>query len=127
MIVLIAIAFAGAVGLGIVTLSSSVQQRATSRRALQALDGYQISETVREQEMLANIGSRLLAPLGEAATKLVRRFTPVGYMEGLARKTVLAGSPAGYEVDRLLVIKVLGAASGIVWIPLVYKGLAFHG
>jgi tight adherence protein C len=57
----------------------------------------------------------------------VHKYTPVGYAENLARKTVLAGSPAGFEVDRLLVIKVFGIASGIVWVPLVYALLGMSG
>jgi tight adherence protein C len=69
----------------------------------------------------------VLAPVGDAAIKLVRRYTPTGYVEQLAKKTVLAGNPAGYEVDRLLVLKVLGGASGIVWVPLIYGYLHLHG
>jgi tight adherence protein C len=127
MIILIAIAFAASIGLGVVAASTVVQQRAVSRRSLQALDGYQFQATVREQETIEDLGSRVLAPVGRAAAKLVRRYTPVGYIENLAHKTVLAGSPAGYEIDRLLVLKVLGAASGLLWVPLILKLLALHG
>ena len=37
----------------------------------------------------------------------------------IRHKLVLAGNPPGFEVDRLLIFKVLGIASGIMWIPLV--------
>jgi tight adherence protein C len=127
MIVLIAIAFAAAVGLAVLTISSAAAERAVSRRSLSALDGYHLQATVREQEMVAGVGARVLAPVGAAVTKLVRRYTPLGYAENLARKTVLAGSPAGYEVDRLLVLKLFGAASGIVWVPLIFMVLHLHG
>ena len=60
-------------------------------------------------------------------TDLGRRFTPVGYVGQLARKTVLAGNPPGFEVDRLLVLKVLGLASGLAWVPLDYILLGMHG
>src|SRR4051812_16776403 len=116
MIVLIAVAFAAAVGVAVFAVSSAGAGRAVSRRSLSALDGYEIQATVREQEMVAGVGSRVIAPVGAAATKFVRKYTPVGYAEALARKTVLAGSPAGYEVDRLLILKVLGLASGILWV-----------
>jgi tight adherence protein C len=127
MIVLIAVAFALAIGLAVVTVSSTLQNRAVSRRSLQAIDGYQIQSSVREQEMVDDIGSRVLAPLGQAAGAFVRKYTPVGYVETLARKTVLAGAPAGYEIDRLLVLKVLGAASGLLWVPLVFMVLELSG
>jgi tight adherence protein C len=128
--VLIALALAAAIALAVVTVSSSVQQKALARQSLQALDDYRLAATkatVREQEMWRSLGDRVVAPVGAATLRLARKYTPVGYVEALARKTVLAGSPAGYEVDRLLILKVLGAASGIVWIPLVYMLLAFHG
>jgi tight adherence protein C len=128
MVVLIALAFAAAIGLAVYTVSSSVQQRAVMRRSISALDTYQLQgASVREQEMIGNIGARVIAPVGAAALKLVHKYTPVGYAENLARKTTLAGSPAGFEVDRLLVIKTLGAASGAVWIPLIFFGLHAHG
>ncbi|MDQ1521037.1 MAG: tight adherence protein [Actinomycetota bacterium] len=127
MILLIAAAFAAAIGLAVATLSSTMQQRALMRRSLQAIDQYQVTGRVRDQEMLDSVGHRVLAPVGQATVKLVRRYTPLGYVEQLAHKTVLAGSPAGFEVDRLLVLKVLGTASGLVWFPLIYKLLAWHG
>jgi tight adherence protein C len=127
MVFLIAIAFAAAVGLAVFAVSSAAAERNVSRRSLSALDGYQLQATVREQEMVAGVGARVIAPVGVAATKLVRKYTPVGYAENLARKTVLAGSPAGYEVDRLLILKVMGLASGLVWVPLIYMMLHLHG
>jgi tight adherence protein C len=127
MVLLIAVAFAAAIALAVVAISSAAAERAVSRRSLSAIDGYQLQSTVREQEMVAGVGARVIAPIGAAATQLVRRYTPVGYAENLARKTVLAGSPAGFEVDRLLVLKVLGLASGIAWVPLVFMVLHLHG
>ena len=81
------------------------------------MDDYEIAD-VREQEMLESIGARVLAPVSRGLLDLARRITPVGYTENVKRKIVLAGSPPGYEVDRFLILKVLGFASGIVWIAL---------
>ena len=39
---------------------------------------------------------------------------------------MLAGNPPGYEVDRFLIWKVLGAASGVVWVPLAIMFLSGH-
>jgi tight adherence protein C len=128
MVVFIALAFAAAIGLAVYTVSSSLQERAIMRRSIQALEGYELQgASVREQEMLGNIGARVIAPVGAAVSKLIHRYTPVGYEQNLARKTTLAGSPAGFEVDRLLVLKLLGTASGVVWVPLVYFVLHAHG
>jgi tight adherence protein C len=128
MVILIALGFAVAIALAVLTVSSSMQQRSMMRRSIGALEGYELQgASVREQEMLGGFGSRVLAPVGAGFLKLIRKYTPVGYAENLARRTNLAGSPAGFEVDRLLVVKVIGLASGLLWIPLVYKGLAASG
>lgn len=117
---LIVLCAAGAVAMGMVTAMAAGRERAEVRRSLRALDGYQVSG-VRDREMLAPFGERVLAPATDAFTQLVRRFTPDGYRERLGRKVMLAGSPVGYEVDRLIIEKALAAIFGVLWIPVVYK------
>jgi len=125
-LLLVSLFFAAAMVLAVVTVSTTVQERASVRRSLRSIEGYRI-QGVRDQEMLQSLGERVVAPLLGGMTRIARRFTPVGYAESLRRKVVLAGSPAGYEVDRLLILKVFGAASGILWIPLVYLLLDIEG
>lgn len=115
-----------AVALGVLVTGVSVRERAEMRRSLRALEGYQITG-VRDQEMLAGFGARVVEPLGNSIRDLVRRVTPDGYMETVKRKVVLAGNPPGFEVDRLLVLKVVGTAAPVVWIPLVFIGLEMTG
>jgi tight adherence protein C len=103
---------------GVMAVSMTVQERSDVRRSLRAIEGYRI-QRVRDQELLQSIGDRIIAPLVGSVTVVARRFTPAGYIEGLKRKVVIAGNPPGFEVDRLLVMKVFGAASGILWVPLV--------
>ena len=88
------------------------------RESLRRLEGYQIQD-VRDQEMLAPISERVFTPLLEGLTGVARRFTPAGFGEGIANKLVLAGSPANLNVDKVLVMKLLGIVSVIVWAPLV--------
>lgn len=128
MIVLVAVAFAAAVVLGAVVAGSSMRERAEVRRSLRSLDGYAVeTKGLREAEMVETLAERALAPVGRGAINLARRATPVGYAETVKRKIVLAGNPPGYEVDRILVLKVLGAASGVAWVPLVYLLLDLEG
>jgi tight adherence protein C len=126
MLALVALCFAAAMIFAVVTVSTTVQERASVRRSLRSIEGYRI-QGVRDQEMLQSLGDRVVAPVLGGMTRLARRFTPVGYVETMRRKVVLAGNPAGFEVDRLLVLKVLGAASGILWLPLVYFLLELDG
>ena len=95
------------------------------RDSLRRLEGYQIQD-VRDQEMLAPISERVFTPLLGSLTGVARRFTPAGFGEGIAGKLVLAGSPANLNVDKILVMKLLGIVSVLVWGPLVFA-LKFHG
>src|SRR4051812_339216 len=106
-------------------VGSVTAERAEVRDSLRRLEGYQIQD-VRDQEMLAPISERVFAPLLEGLTGIARRFTPAGFGEGVAAKLVLAGSPPNLNVDKILVLKLLGIVSVIVWAPLVL-GIGFSG
>jgi tight adherence protein C len=123
MIVLIVILAVAAVTCGAWAASTSIESR--SRTSLRAIESYQVTDQ-REQQMLESFGARVFAPLTQSFTDLARRLTPVGYTENVKRKIVLAGSPPGYEVDRFLILKLLGLASGIAWIALGVTLLSGH-
>jgi tight adherence protein C len=117
MIALIVLLAVAAVALGAWAASTTIESRSGSRSRISAMDHYEIAD-VREEKMQESIGTRVFAPVSAGLLDLARRFTPIGYSEGVKRKIVLAGSPPGYEVDRFLILKVLGFASVILWIPL---------
>ena len=117
MVVLIVLLAVSAVSLGAWSASTALEARTGTRRSLRAIDDYQLVD-VRDEEMAQPIAARVFAPAGKAATELARRLTPVGYIDGVRRKIVLAGNPPGYEVDRFLTLKLLGVASVLVWIVL---------
>lgn len=118
MIVLIVLLSVAAVGLGAWSASTTMAtSTGASRRGIRAMKDYEVSD-LREQEMLEPIAARVFAPVVHWMIDLARRVSPTGYADNVKRKIVLAGSPPGYEVDRFLVVKVLGFASGILWIAL---------
>jgi tight adherence protein C len=123
--IMIAVLLATSVAALTFVVGSVTAERAEVRESLRRLEGYQIQD-VRDQEMLAPIGERVFTPLLESLTGIARRFTPAGFGEGIANKLVLAGSPANLNVDKVLVMKLLGIVSVIVWAPLVL-GLKFQG
>ncbi len=126
MSIVIAILFGLAAALAVITALAIVAERAETRRSLRALEGYQIA-VQRDQEMLATFGDRILTPLGKSLTGVVERFTPKGYREKLERKALQAGSPAGFEIDRLIMMKAAGAAAIPVWYLLVFPLLNVSG
>jgi tight adherence protein C len=118
----IAAALAGAVLLVGLLTTGVVVERAEVRESLRRLEGYQIQD-VRDQEMLAPISERVFNPLAEAAAGVVQRFTPQGYRDEVARKLVHGGLASRISVDQVLVWKLLGLMSGLVWLPLFLFGL----
>jgi len=123
MILLIVVLAVAAVALGAWSASTTLATSSGSKRGIRAMEDYDVSD-VRDQEMLESFGARVFAPAAKSLSDFARRITPVGYTEGVKRKIVLAGNPPGYEVDRFLILKVLGLASGILWIVLA---VAFLG
>jgi len=103
-----------------------VVERSGVRESLRRLEGYQIPD-VRDQEMLAPISERVLNPLADGAAAMAQRFTPQGYRDQVAKKLVLGGQASRVSVDQILVYKLLGLMSGLLWIPLALFGLGLHG
>lgn len=105
---------------------SSFTERYEVRESLRRLDGYQIQD-LRDQEMLAPISERVLAPMVSGLSGIAARLSPQGYREEIARKLVLGGHPGELTVDQVLVLKLLGMVSGILWLPLVFVVLQISG
>ena len=106
-------------------VASTSIEKADVRESLRRLEGYQIQD-VRDQEMLAPMSERVVAPLLEGLTGVAQRFTPKGYGEKVAQKLVHAGNPPNLNVDKILVMKLLGLVSVVFWLPLTLM-LGFQG
>ncbi len=124
--IIAAIAIAGFVGFVVLIIAATVGEREQVRESLRALEDYEIG-TTREQEMLESFSDRALAPVVNSALQLGNRFAPSGFGEGVARQIELAGYPSGWSVEMYTVYKVLGAVSGVLWIPLVLGILGISG
>jgi tight adherence protein C len=126
MLTLIIAVSIGAVFLGAIATGAILAERAQIRESLRRLESYQVAGA-RDQEMLKTFGTRVVSPFTLGFMGLVRKYTPIGYVDNVRHKLVLAGNPPGYEVDRMLIFKVLGGFSGIVWVPLIFFGVGLSG
>ena len=122
---MIALVIAAAVGALVYVVASTSIEKADVRDSLRRLEGYQIQD-VRDQEMLAPMSERVVAPLLEGLTGMAQRFTPKGYGEKVAQKLVHAGNPPNLNVDKILVMKLLGLVSVVFWLPITLM-LGFQG
>jgi tight adherence protein C len=123
--VLAVLAITAVLAAGYVVMQS-VFEKAEVRESLRRLDGYQIQD-MRDKEMLAPVSERVLAPMVEGLSSVAGRLSPQGYREEIARKLTLGGNPGGLSVDQVLVLKLLGMVSGILWLPTVFVVLKMTG
>jgi tight adherence protein C len=93
--------------------------QAERRRAVRLLESQVAGTTsdnvnLREQHLSESFGRRILVPIVAGAGRIARRVTPIDARDRVARKLLLAGSPAGWDAERLLAFKIIGMGGGIV-------------
>ena len=117
-----------ALGLIIYTVLAQIDEKSVVRDSLRQLEGYEV-ENVRDQELLAPITERAFMPVLGGLTNLGRRFTPVGYVDGVRKKFINSGNGSADAVDRFLAIRVLSvlAIIPLFWICYIWNPLRFKG
>ena len=96
------------------------QASSEKRRAVRLLESHVAGSgssqpvNLRDREMSENFSKRVLVPIVAGAGRFSRRVTPVDARDRLARKLMLAGSPKGWDAERVLAFKVIGGAAGLV-------------
>jgi tight adherence protein C len=108
-----------AVFLAVFTVALSVQsivaERRQAYRTLKALRAVEIRPAdLRNRELARPARERLIKPFYAAALAVTRRFTPAGARENIRRKLIMAGSPASWSPDGVLVAKLAGLVGGVV-------------
>jgi tight adherence protein C len=92
-----------------------VAERRQAYRTLQAIRAVELRPAdLRNRELARPARERLVKPLYNTALTVARRFTPAGAREAIRRKLVMAGSPFGWDPDRVLVAKVACLTGGMV-------------
>jgi tight adherence protein C len=102
--------------------SLSHKKRAAVRLLESQVSSSSQSVNLREQELAQNFGSRVLVPVVAKAGRVAKRVTPLDTRDRLAKKLLIAGSPVGWDAERVMAFKVIGAAVGFV-AGLVVAGL----
>jgi tight adherence protein C len=103
----------------ILSLGVWVRVSARSRRPVEVLQHHLQSAgiDVHQEAMQRPFSERVLEPAVSGLAALARRLTPAGSRDRIAQKLVLAGSPEGWDAERVLAFKglglVLGAGTGL--------------
>jgi tight adherence protein C len=72
------------------------------------------STDLREREMAQSFGERVLVPFVGGAGRVAKRITPLDARDRVAKKLLLAGSPPGWDAERVIAFKVIGAGAGLI-------------
>jgi tight adherence protein C len=112
LVLAVASAFFAIVLAGLAVESCSSEKKRALRLLESQVSG---SETVnlREQELTKNFGQRVLVPVVGTAGRVARRVTPLDTRDRVAKKIQLAGGVSGWDAERVLAFKVIGAVCGI--------------
>jgi tight adherence protein C len=105
------------------SVQTIVAERRQAYRTLQAIRAVEVRPSdLRNRELARPARERLLKPFYNAALGVTRRFTPAGARDAIRRKLIMAGSPFGWDADRVLVAKVACLCGGVV-LGLLFLGL----
>jgi tight adherence protein C len=98
----------------VVMLGMSLRVSAQERRPVEALHEQlrHAGVAVRPTGLQQPFSERVLGPAVSGLAGLARRLTPAGSRDRIAHKLVLAGSPAGWDAERVLAFKGLALVMG---------------
>jgi tight adherence protein C len=97
-----------------IDLNQSERRRAVRLLESQVAGTQSESLNLREQALSEGFGSRILVPVLAGATRVARRVTPIDARDRIVRKLLIAGSPAGWDAERILAFKIIGLVGGII-------------
>lgn len=112
-----------AVLVGAVSLRGYARERQQLSRTLQATTTAGSTIDVRREQLSAPVWGRAIIPGLKAAGRAGRRFTPLDVYQRLEQDLIYAGNPSGWDVERILAVKlvlpfVLAGLGVLVWLGL---------
>ena len=126
----IALAFVfAAIVLAALAAQSYLAERRSLYRSLRNVRTIELGAgDVRKQELAQPLMRRVILPGLRGVGRGIRRFTPASVIERLDQELVYAGSPAGWDGERVLAVKVVLSAvlvlATLVSVPVLDIGFA---
>lgn len=135
------LALFAALALALSIIGALTSEKAAVGRSLAAVEAMQAAPASMRTDLDRPFSDRVTAPTMDRLTRIGRRFTPADRTDRAKRKLELAGSPEGWDVDRILAFKALGifVGAGIglliallfslaaIWFIVLVVGLALLG
>lgn len=106
-----------AIGAVIFAIGSGVDEKQVVRESLRSLDGYDMDGGIpdaRTQALAESLGKRAVVPALERLVEVGRKLTPLGYVDKVRQKFVIAGIQTPDSVDRFLAAKAVLVPLGVI-------------
>ena len=103
-----------AVVIVLATIGVLTGEREQVGRSLAAVQAFQAAPASMRAELDRPFKERVLDPFINNSSGLGRRLTPSGQVEKIRKRLDAAGSPANWDVERVLAFKVIGALLGVL-------------
>ena len=98
----------GSMLLAFIALQDFVLERRQVFKALRSVRAIELTPTdVRKRELAIPFYQRVLVPTLKGVGSIGRRFTPASVTERLSKELVYAGSPVGWDAERVLAMKFM--------------------
>lgn len=103
-----------AITLMLATVGAITTERQEVSRSLAAVRALEAVPASMRRELELPFMERVLVPALHRSTRLARKLTGAGQIDRIRRHLELAGSPARWDVDRVLAFKLIGLIAGIL-------------
>jgi tight adherence protein C len=97
-----------------VTLATIMSERRQVGRSLAAVNALHAAPSAFRQELSKPFAERILDPGMARLSRLGRRLTREDQVARIRHRLQLAGNPPEWDVDRVIALKVLGLAAGLL-------------
>jgi tight adherence protein C len=104
-----------AIGVGAFAVGDFVLERNQIFKSLRSVRAIEVAPTdIRRKELATPFTRRVLIPAMRKAGGFGRRFTPTSVVDRLSKEVIYAGSPVGWDAERILATKVMTTIGGVV-------------
>lgn len=121
-----ALVFAGFV-LGLSLVGVVTTEKRGVARSLAAIRAFDNAPDVLKKEFERPFSERVIAPMGERLVGIGKRLARADTADRIRHKLDVAGNPSGWDVNRVIGLKVFGLAvlGGLSLVYMVFKGSSF--
>lgn len=111
-----------AIVLIVATTTDFVLERERMFKTLRTVRAIELNpDQLRKRELAAPFMKRVVQPALERSAHFFRRMTPAGVLERLRKELVFAGSPPGWDAERVIAMKAITLGGGVILALVVSK------